>query len=181
MNIVVLIVTLLITALLLAIGYWWYRKNKPVHSFIGVDFGANSIQPRRIKNLFGPFKVKRNDGQKVQFPVPAGYHMPRQDGKGNLFFGDLSTGQLFKPHREPDKDGKPGNIVLDFAHGIFLEKALSDGRVGLIVSSTKGSGGIKLEHVAILVGITLLAVIVSIYMYARMGGVAIIQLVPGLF
>lgn len=166
MNIVVLIVSLLITSLLLAIGYWWYRKNKPVNTFIGVDFGANSIQPRRIKNLFGPFRVKRNDGQRVNFPVPAGYHVPRQDGKGNLFFGDLATGQLFKPVKQGD------NILLDFAHGIFLEKALSDGRVGLIVSSTKGASGIKLEHVAILVVITLLAVIVSIYMYARMGGIA---------
>lgn len=170
-----MIVSLLLTALILALGYWWYKKNKPVNTFIGIDFGANSVQPRRIKNLFGPFRVKRNDGQKVNFPVPAGYHVPRQDGKGNIFFGDLSTGQLFKPIREG------ANLVLDFAHGIFNEKALSDGRVGLIVSSTKGNSGIKLEHVAILAGITLLAVIVSIYMYARNGGVAIIQLAPGLF
>lgn len=159
-----LIVSLLITALILAVGYWWYKKNKPIHSFIGVDFGANSVQPRRIKNLFGPFKVKRNDGQKVHFPIPAGFHIPRQDGKGNLFFGDLATGQLFKPRKEGD------NILLDFAHGIFLEKALSDGRVGLIVSSTKGNSGIKLEHLAILGGVTLFAVIVAIYMYARGGG-----------
>lgn len=165
MNIVVLIVSLLITSLLLAIGYWWYRKNKPVHTFIGVDFGANSIQPRRIKNLYGPFKVKRNDGQRVNFPVPAGYHVPRQDGKGNLFFGDLATGQLFKPIKEGE------NVRLDFVHGIFMEKAFSDGRVQQIVSAMKKEGGIKLEHVAILVGITLLAVIVAIYMYARMGGI----------
>lgn len=166
MNIVVLIVTLLITALLLAIGYWWYRKNKPMNTFIGVDFGANSIQPRRIKNLFGPFRVKRNDGQKVNFPVPAGYHIPRQDGKGNLFFGDLATGQLFKPTKEGD------NVRLDFVHGIFMEKAFSDGRVQQIVSAMRKDNGIKLEHVAILVGITLLAVILAIYMYARNGGVA---------
>lgn len=164
MNLVILIVSLLITATVAGIGYWWYRRNKPIHSFIGIDFGTGSAQPKRIKNLYGPFKVKRNDGQRVNFPVPQGFQQHRQDGKGTIFFGDLNTGQLLRPKRE-------GNLF-EAVHGIFMEHAFSDGRVQAIVAATKGSGGLKLEHVAILVGITLLAVIVSIYMYARNGGVA---------
>lgn len=167
LNIPALIATVFIVGLLAVIGYWWYKKNKPIHTFIGMDFGANSVQPRRIKNLYGPFKVKRNDGQKVNFPVPAGYHIPRQDGKGTIFFGDLATGQLFNARRDAS-----GKVSMDFVHGIFMEKAFSDGRVQQIVAAMRKDGGIKLEHVAILVGITLLAVCAVIYMYARAGGIA---------
>lgn len=157
-NLAAIITASLLTVLLLAIGYWWYKKNKPRHTFVGVDFGANSIQPRNIRNLFGPFRVKRSDGQKVQFPVPQGYHTPRQDGKGTLFFGDLETGQLFKLRR----DGI--NVVQDFVHGIFVEKALADGRVASIVAATKG-GGIKLEHILVAVGIVAVLVVFNIYQY----------------
>lgn len=164
MDTVTLIVSLLITTLIVAVGYWWYRKNRPNHTFIGIDFGANSVQPRRIKNLFGPFRVKRNDGQKVNFPVPQGYAISRQDGKGTIFLGDLQTGQLLKPTRNGE--------LFEAVHGIFMEKAFSDGRVQQIVSSTKGGIGLKLEHIAVMVGITFMAVLVAIYMYARGGGIA---------
>lgn len=160
-QIVILAVSLLITATLVILGYWWYKKNKPQHTFVGLDFGAQSVQPRKIRNLFGPFKVKRNDGQKVIFPVPQGYAVPRQDGKGTLFFGDLATGQLMKPVRNGDQ------MDMDFAHGIFVEKALSDGRVQLVVSSTKPATGITLQHIAI--GILIIVVLLgfNIYQYAH--------------
>lgn len=166
MNIVVLIVSLLLTATILGAGYWWYRRNLPKNTFVGIDFGADSVQPKNIKNLFGPFRVKRRDGTKVQFPVPAGFGIRRQDGKGTLFFGDLNTGQLFKPRREGD------HLVVDFAHGIFNELALADGRVESIVRNTRGGAGITLQHIAALIGVCIILLIVVIYQYARAGGIA---------
>lgn len=163
-TIVAIVLAVIITATLAAIGYWWYRKNKPIHTFIGVDFGANSVQPRRIKNLFGPFKFKRNDKTVVNFPVPQGFAVSRQDGRGTMFLGDLNTGQLFALRR--NVDGEP---VMDFAHGIFLEKALSDGRVQKIVESTKGIGGITLQHLMIGLAIIGVLVIVNIYQFASGG------------
>lgn len=150
-TILIAVISLIATAALMGLGYWWYRKNQPIHNFIGVDFGAASAQPRRIKNLFGPFKFKRADKTIVNFPVPQGYSVPRMDGKGTMFFGDLNTGQLFKPTRTAE------GVVLDFAHGIFLEKALSDGRVQKIVESTKGLSGITLMHV--MIGLVIIGVL----------------------
>lgn len=158
MNLAAIIIASLLTIFLLALGYWWYRKNKPRHTFIGVDFGASSIQPRNIRNLFGPFRVKRNDGQRVQFPIPQGYQHPRQDGKGTIFFGDLATGQLFNLRKKGD------NIIQEFAHGIFNELALADGRVASIVAATK-AGGLKLEHIMMAVGVVAVLVIFNIYQY----------------
>lgn len=159
----IVIVTMLgLMAVLLigALAYWWYKRNKPMHSFIGVDFGANSVQPKRIKNLFGPFKFKRNDKSVVTFPVPQGYAVPRQDGRGTVFFGDLSTGQLFLPKR----DGE--SVKLDFAHGIFNELALSDGRVAQIVQHTKGGAGIKMEHLLIGLVVIFGLLVFNVYQFA---------------
>jgi hypothetical protein len=147
-------------AIIMGLAYWWYRKNKPMHTFIGVDLGAQSALPKRIKNLYGPFKVKRNDKTVVHFPVPQGYSIPRQDGRGTIFFGDLGTGQLFRPTRSGD------TLDMDFANGLFVEKALSDGRVQLIASSTRGKAGFKLEHLAIMVGICMIMLVIIVYQYA---------------
>lgn len=166
MDVITVFVSLLVTALIVGAGYWWYKRNKPKNTFIGVDFGAGSAQPRNIRNLFGPFKVKLKDGRRVSFPVPQGYGIARQDGKGTLFFGDINTGQLFKPRRE-------GNgVVMDFVHGIFNELALADGRVEQVVRHTRGGTGLTLQHIAMLVGICIILLIVVIYQYARAGGVA---------
>jgi hypothetical protein len=160
-TILIAVLSLIATSIVLGIGYWWYKRNQPVHNFIGVDFGANSAQPRRIKNLFGPFKFKRSDKTVVNFPVPQGYSVPRMDGKGTMFFGDLNTGQLFKPMRTDD------GVVLDFAHGIFLEKALSDGRVQKIVESTKGLNGITLTHIMIALVVIGVLVVGNIIQFAQ--------------
>lgn len=154
-------VILLLAAI--AIGYWWYKKNRPIHSFVGVDFGAGSIQPKRIRNLFGPFRVKKGDGTKVLFPVPQGFAHPRMDGRGTLFFGDLETGQLLKLTRN-------GNLF-EAVHGIFMEKAFADGRVQQIVASTKASG-LTLKHVLIGVAIVGVLVCIVIYQFAQSGGLA---------
>ncbi len=148
------------TALILALAYWWYRRNKPIHTFVGIDFGAGSVQPRRIKNLYGPFKFKRNDGTRVNFPVPQGFSIPRQDGRGTMFLGDINTGQLLVPKRE-------GNLF-DAVHGIFMELAFADGRVSQIVASTKGTG-ITLQH--ILIGLAIVAGLVMIVIYQFATGV----------
>lgn len=158
MNLAVVVTASLLTITIGAAGYWWYRKNKPRHTFIGVDFGTGSIQPRNIRNLFGPFRVKRNDGQKVMFPVPQGYHHPRQDAKGTIFFGDLNTGQLFTMKKQGE------HVVQEFAHGIFNELALADGRVSSIVAATKASG-IKMEHILMAVGVVAVLVVFNIYQY----------------
>lgn len=163
-QLVAWILGFVLAALVLALGYWWYRKNKPIHSFIGVDFGAQSVQPRRIKNLFGPFRFKRNDKTIVRFPVPQGYAIPRQDGKGTLFFGDLSTGQLFKPIRD-----EANRIKLQFAHGIFNEYALADGRVENVVRATKGEQGITLMHLLMGIGVIVILLIFNIYQFSRAG------------
>jgi hypothetical protein len=162
-NTALVAVSLTITAVIMGGAYWWYRRTRPIHTFIGIDFGADSIQPRRIKNLFGPFRVKRNDGQLVYFPVPQGYANHRQDGKGTVFFGDLATGQLLKPRR----DGE----LFEAVHGIFMEKAFADGRVEQIVASTKGHG-ITLQHILIAVGVVAALVIIVIYQFAKSGGIA---------
>lgn len=146
-----------------AIGYWWYRKNRPNHSFVGVDFGAGSVQPKRIRNLFGPFRVKKSDGTKVMFPVPQGFSHPRMDGKGTLFFGDLETGQLLKITR--------GGNLFEAVHGIFMEKAFADGRVQQIVASTKASG-ITLKHLLIGLAIVGGLVCIVIYQFAKSGGLS---------
>lgn len=151
------------TAALIGGAYWWHRRTRPIHTFIGVDFGAQSVQPRRIKNLFGPFKVKRNDGQRVNFPVPQGYAHHRQDGKGTVFFGDLATGQLLKVTRE--------GALFEAAHGIFLEAAFADGRVQEVVASTKSSG-LTLMHILIALGVGFALVIVIVYQFATGGGLA---------
>lgn len=163
MNVVVLFVSLLITAALLGVGYWWKRRNEPKHVFIARDLEANSAQPRRIKNIFGPFKVKIN-GKIIHFPVPHGFGAARMDGKGFIFEGDVRTGQLLKP----DVTGR----TYDFAHGIFLEKALADGRVDQIAASAKGGPGLTLKHVMIVLGIIVGLLVVVIYQYARSGGIA---------
>lgn len=164
MDIVVLIVSLLLTACILGAGFWWYKKNKPKHTFVGVDFGADTIQPKNIKNLFGPFRVKRRDGTKVQFPVPQGYASHRQDGKGTLFFGDLNTGQLFKPRRIGS------DVVMDFVHGIFVELALADGRIKQIAAAQQGDTGLTLKHIMMGIGIIIALLIVVVYQYAKSAG-----------
>jgi hypothetical protein len=156
--VVLTVLGLLGTALVLALAYWWYRKNKPIHTFIGVDFGTGTVQPRRIKNLFGPFKFKRNDGQKVMFPVPQGFEMPRQDAKGTVFFGDMNTGLLFKPINDLGQ--------IQAVHGIYNELALANGRIKQIVSNTQGVG-VKLEHILMAIGVVVLLLIFNIYQYAK--------------
>lgn len=163
MNLVVLIVSLLITALLIAVGVWWKKRNEPKHVFLARDLEVGSVQPKRIKNIYGPFKVKINK-KVIHFPAPGGFGQQRMDGKGIIFEGDINTGQLIKP----DAEGR----TYDFAHGIFLEKALSDGRVQLITSSSKGVGGITLQHILIAVAIVGVLVVVVIYQFAKGHGAA---------
>jgi hypothetical protein len=158
MNIVVLVVSGLITAALLAVGVWWKKRNEPKHVFLARDLEVGSVQPKRIKNIYGPFKVKINK-KVIHFPVPTGFGQQRMDGKGLIFEGDINTGQLIKP----DAEGRS----YDFAHGIFLEKALSDGRVQQITASSKGIGGVTLQHVLIAVGVVGILVVVVIYQFAR--------------
>lgn len=163
MDLVILIVSLLITALLLGVAYWWKKRNEPKHVFIARDLETGSAQPRRIKNIFGPFKVKINK-KVVHFPVPHGFGAARMDGKGFIFEGDVNTGQLLKP----DASGR----TYDFAHGIFLENALADGRVNQIAASAKGGTGLTLQHIMIVLGIIVALLVVVIYQYAKAGGVA---------
>lgn len=155
------ITTAVFACLVAAAGAWWYRRNRPLHTFIGLDFGANSAQPKRIGRLYGPFKVKRNDKTVVNFPVPQGFAVSRQDGRGTMFFGDLATGQLLRPTR--DVSG------FEAVSGIFIEKAFADGRVQQIVASTKGTG-LTLQH--ILIGLAVVAglVCIVIYQFAKAGG-----------
>lgn len=170
-TLVTWIVSGLAAALVVALGIWWKKRNEPKHVFIARDLETGSAQPRRIKNIFGPFKVKINK-KVVHFPVPHGFGAARMDGKGYIFEGDINTGQLLKP----DMSGR----TYDFAHGIFLEKALADGRVQQIAASAKGGTGITLQHILIAVGIVGALVIVVIYQYARAGGVAGIVQLPWL-
>jgi len=163
LDLVTLIVTALITACLLAVGWWWKKRNEPKHIFMARDLEAGSVQPKRIRNIYGPFKVKINK-KTVHFPIPTGFGQQRMDGKGLIFEGDINTGQLIKP----DASGR----TYDFAHGIFLEKALADGRVQQIAASAKGGSGITLQHVLIAVAIVGVLVIVVIYQFAKAGGVA---------
>lgn len=163
MDIIVLVVSLLITALLLGVAWWWKKRNEPKHVFIARDLETGSAQPKRIKNIFGPFKVKINK-QLIHFPVPHGFGAQRMDGKGLIFEGDIRTGQLIKPN----SDGRS----YDFAHGIFLEKALADGRVQQIAASAKGGTGITLQHILIAISIVGILVVVVIYQFARNGGIA---------
>jgi hypothetical protein len=173
----------LLTILIGGLAYWWYKKNLPIHNFIGWDFGANSAQPRRIKRLFGSFRFVRSDKSVVRFPVPEGYATPRQDGKGTMFFGDLNTGQLFKitRSRRIEKVSESGDPTLqaeaaqwemprlDFAHGIFSEKALSDGRVQAVVQGTRKDKGVKLEHILIVCCIIMGLIGIVIYQFSRAG------------
>lgn len=163
MNIVALFVSLLVTALILAAGWWWKKRNEPKHVFLARDLEVGSVQPKKIRNIYGPFKVKINK-KVVHFPVPTGFGQQRMDGKGLIFEGDINTGQLIKP----DSTGR----TYDFAHGIFLEAALADGRVQQIAASAKGGTGITLQHILIAVGIVGALVVVVIYQFARGGGIA---------
>lgn len=162
-TLVLWIVSGLAAALLVGLAVWWKKRNEPKHIFLARDLEVGSVMPKRIKNIYGPFKVKVNR-KVIHFPVPAGFGQQRMDGKGLIFEGDINTGQLIRP----DSTGH----TYDFAHGIFVEKALADGRVLQIASHTKGNSGFKLEHVGILVGVCIILLIVVIYQYARFGGVA---------
>lgn len=153
----------LMAALIIGVAWWWKKRNEPKHIFLARDLEVGSVMPKRIKNIFGPFKVKVN-GKVVHFPVPTGFGQQRMDGKGLIFEGDINTGQLIKP----DSTGR----TYDFAHGIFLEKALADGRVQQIAESAKGGTGITLQHILIAVAIVGALVVVVIYQYAKAGGVA---------
>lgn len=153
----------LVAAFIIGVAYWWKKRHEPKHIFLARDLEVGSVQPKRIKNIFGPFKVKINK-KVVHFPVPTGFGQQRMDGKGLIFEGDINTGQLIKP----DSSGHS----YDFAHGIFLEKALADGRVQQIAASTKGSTGFKLEHVGMLVGVCIILLIVVVYLYSQAGGIA---------
>lgn len=163
MDYIVLFVSLLLTAAILGVAYWWKRRNEPKHVFLARDLEVGSVQPKKIKNIYGPFKVKINK-KVVHFPVPTGFGQQRMDGKGLIFEGDINTGQLIKP----DSSGR----TYDFAHGIFLEKALADGRVQQIAASAKGGTGITLQHILMAVAVVGALVVVVIYQYARSGGIA---------
>lgn len=161
-TLVTYLVSGLAAALIVGLGFWWKRHNEPKHVFLARDLEVGSVQPRKIKNIYGPFKVKINK-KVVLFPAPAGFGQQRMDGKGLIFEGDINTGQLIRP--------KPDGKTYDFANGIFVELALADGRVAQIAASAKGGSGITLQHILIAVGIVGALVVVVIYQYARAGGV----------
>src|SRR5687768_5555272 len=96
MDTVIIVVSLLLTALILGVAFWWKKRNEPKHVFIARDLETGSAQPKRIKNIFGPFRVRINK-QVIHFPVPHGFGAARMDGKGFIFEGDIRTGQLLKP------------------------------------------------------------------------------------
>lgn len=154
------------TAVLAAGGVWWYRKNRPLHSLLLWDFGTGSVQPRKVRNIRGPFHVKLPNKSKVEIPVPEGYASPRQDGRGLIFNADMNTGQLFKPWRGNDEA-----VNFSFASGAYNELALADGREKRAAEATNGGAGVTLQHILIAVGVVAGLVCIVIYQFAKAGGI----------
>ncbi len=157
------IVACVLAALMGLTMYAAWRQLRPKHVFVARDFNLGSVQPYRLKTLSGSFKVKRRDGKQVNFPIVPGYAQPRIDGKGVFVEGDLNTGQLIRPTMNPG--------VFEGSHGIYNAAALADGRVDLLVRSTKGSG-LTLKHVMIALAVVGGLVCVVIYQFAKGHGSA---------
>lgn len=166
MNTEILALSLLLSAPIIGVGYWWYKKNRPIHTLNLWDFGTGTVQPRRIRNIHGPFHVKIGKGQKMLIPVPEGYSCPRQDGKGIMFHADQSTGQLFKPMR-----GNDVGVNFNFASGLYTELALADGRERKAAEATNGGQGITLMHILVALGVVAALVCIVIYQFAKSGGI----------
>lgn len=162
LNLAIAIVSTTAVVALMFVGWFTHRHFRPRHIFNAWDFSVPSIQPHVLRTMTGTIKVPGPNGKKVPFQPQAGFAVPRRDGKGFVFNGDLATGKLFKPGLDSEKP-------MEGIHPIFAEYALADGRVEAIVRSTTG-GGITLKH--ILIGLCIVGglVIIVIYQFAKNGG-----------
>lgn len=144
--------------LTIVVAYYFMQRNaRPKHVFIGYDLDNGTGQPYVLRTMSGQIKVKRQDGKKVAFPMDMAFGMPRQDGKGMIYMGDTSLGQLIKPTKDRGWQG---------IHGIFQELALADGRVQRLAAATNADG-LQLKHIMIALAIVGCLVIGNIWQFAK--------------
>lgn len=157
-----ILIAIVAVAGMCAIAYLLWRQIRPRHLFLARDTQFGTIQPYKLQpsQLQGTFTVKRRDGKRVSFPMVRDFAQHRLDGKGVVIEGDLNTGQLIRPVKSGAFEG---------SHGIFNAAALADGRVDLLVRSTKASG-ITLQHILIGLAIVGGLVCIVIYQFAKGAG-----------
>lgn len=153
-----LIITVTAILLLFGVGLWiMVQRGRPKHTFIAWDPGMRSAQPYKRKTQKGRIRVKGADGKLVMFPMQPEFVLNRQDGKGTVVWGDMSTGRLMRPQQ----DGTW--VAMD---GIFSEAALADGRVESLARATRGTG-LTLQHIMWGLAIVGGLVCIVIYQFAK--------------
>lgn len=126
-------------------GAWIVSEmRKPRHVFWAWDPGTNGVQPMRLTKLGGHVNVTRKGGEKVRFLMQPDFALPRLDGKGVCFIGDVSTGQLIRPKQDPE------GVRWLPVHGAFMAAGFMDGRVQQLVAATQ-KAGFTLQHILIAV------------------------------